>query len=173
MSERWLPVVGFPNYMVSDEGRIYSHYSQKILRPGIASNGYPTVALGRGNTRTVHSLVAETFIGPCPVGMEVRHKDGKRTNPALKNLCYGTRSDNMQDAKRHGTFNPADPARIQKIVATRDRRDPDWRSKQFQNVDRLANGRKAVETKDRIYGRKNWINCQIAGIPYSTKGGPR
>lgn len=61
-----------------------------------------------------------------------------------------------------------------KAVATRDIRDPNWRSKQFRNTDRLANGRKAVETKDRLYGRENWVNAQVAGIAYSKKkGGPR
>jgi hypothetical protein len=76
-----------------------------MLRPGIASSGYPTVALGRGRTRTVHSLVAEAFIGPRPHGMEVRHINGVRTDPRRVNLCYGTRSENILDAVAHGTWN--------------------------------------------------------------------
>ncbi|WP_372732947.1 NUMOD4 motif-containing HNH endonuclease [Novosphingobium sp.] len=130
MSERWKTVLGFPDYMVSSEGRVYSHISQKFLRPGIASNGYPTVALGRGNTRTLHSLVAETFIGPCPAGMEVRHRDGIRTNPKLSNLRYGSRSDNIKDAYEHGTRN-GQTANPKKAVATKDQRYPGWRSAAF------------------------------------------
>lgn len=172
MTETWLPVVGFPNYMVSSLGRVYSHVSKKFLRPGIASHGYPTVALGRGNSRTVHSLVAEAFIGPYPKNMEVRHKDGNRTNPRLENLCYGTRAENIADAYVHGTRNSeADLARAKKAIATRNARDPDWRSKQFKNYDKFDAAQKAVKTKDRLYGRENWINCQVAGIPYSKKGG--
>ena len=57
----------------------------------------------RYTTRTVHSLVAEAFIGPCPEGMEVRHRNGDQTNSRLSNLTYGTHADNMQDAIRHGT----------------------------------------------------------------------
>lgn len=63
-----------------------------------------TSHLGRGHSRTVHSLVAAAFIGPCPQGQEVRHKDGTRTNNTADNLEYGTRTDNLRDAIRHGTW---------------------------------------------------------------------
>lgn len=129
-SERWLPIVGFPDYMISSEGRVYSHFSQKFLRPGIASNGYPTVALGRGNTRTVHSLVAEAFIGPCPPGQEVRHDNGDRKNPHLSNLLYGTRAQNIADAIAHGTRN-RQTINSAKAVATKDQKYPGWRQRIF------------------------------------------
>lgn len=187
MTEEWRPVPSAPDYEVSNLGRVrgrdgrqvwagprvgFRTVPEKLLRPGIASNGYPTVMLGRKiGTRTVHSLIAETFIGPCPIGQEVRHKDGDRCNSRLENLIYGTRADNMQDAISHGTFNPSDPTRIAKAVATRDTRDPDWRSKQFRNHDRRAAAQKTVATKDQRYGRKNWHSAQLAGIAYSEKGG--
>lgn len=118
MSEEWRTVYGFEGgYEVSSHGRVRSIdravvnkcgvvklLKGKILRPGIASNGYPSVALGRGSTKMIHALVACAFIGPCPVGQEVRHKDGDRKNPARFNLEYGTRGDNMNDAKKHGTL---------------------------------------------------------------------
>lgn len=128
MKEIFQLVVGFPDYMVSNYGRVYSHTSQKYLRPGIASTGYPTVCLGRGNSRTVHSLVAEAFLGPCPEGYEVRHKNGDRKNPRLVNLEYGTRGENIKDAVRHGTHytNP------EKGIRTKDARYPGWRQRIFE-----------------------------------------
>lgn len=131
MSEEWRPVVGFPDYMVSSEGRVYSHISQKFLQPGIASNGYPTVALGRRNTRTTHSLVTEAFIGPCPAGMEVRHRDGVRANPRYSNLCYGTRGDNVADAVEHGT-RTGQTVNPEKALATKDQKYPGWRERVFR-----------------------------------------
>lgn len=140
MTEIWLPVPSNPVYEVSDRGRVRStdtvvwggeragwcRRKGRILKPGIASNGYPTIVLGRKiGTRTVHSLVAEAFLGPPPPGMEVRHKDGCRTNPRLENLEYGTRLDNINDAMAHGTRGP----------------------ELYREV-----GRKATETKDRRYG---------------------
>jgi hypothetical protein len=52
--------------------------------------------------RYVHSLVAEAFIGPRPIGLEVRHLDGDSTNNAVDNLRYGTHAENMQDRVKHG-----------------------------------------------------------------------
>jgi len=129
MKEEWRKVVGFEDsYEVSnlgrvrslprvwfqspqkkhngDEGRKYA-YSKKgqLLKPGIASTGYPSVVLGRkAGTKNVHQLVAEAFIGPCPEGMEVRHKDGGRTNSNADNLHYGSRLENINDSKINGGF---------------------------------------------------------------------
>src|SRR5699024_9822191 len=55
----------------------------------------------------VHSLVAESFIGARPEGMEVCHSDGNKTNNHVANLRFGTSSDNELDKVRHGTHHEA------------------------------------------------------------------
>lgn len=55
--------------------------------------------------RTVHRLVLETFIGPCPPKMECRHLDGNPANNRLDNLVWGTRKENMRDRTYHGADN--------------------------------------------------------------------
>jgi hypothetical protein len=113
--ETWLPVVGFGEgfYEVSDLGRVRSlhHGRQRILRPGTSGTsrkkGYPMLILyvdGLREKRFVHKLVAEAFIGPCPEGEEIRHKDGNHQNPAASNLLYGTSHENHMDAVEHGTW---------------------------------------------------------------------
>ena len=120
--EEWRPVSGYEGlYEVSSLGRVRSlprvweqvskhgtlhkHTSSgRTLKPGLTRQGYPSVVLGRRRTRLVHRLVAEAFLGPCPAGKEVRHLDGTRTNNTISNLAYGTRSENIADAKLHGTF---------------------------------------------------------------------
>lgn len=103
MREKWREVIGFEGrYEVSDLGRVRNSSTGRVLRPGVATHGYPTVALGRGNTRTVHSLVAAAFLGEAPGGCEVCHKDGDRLNPSLTNLRFGTRSSNNMDILDHG-----------------------------------------------------------------------
>jgi hypothetical protein len=52
--------------------------------------------------RTVHQLVARTFLGP-PRGLETRHLNGDCRDNRLENLAYGTRAENAQDMVRHGT----------------------------------------------------------------------
>lgn len=110
--ETWKPVVGHEGrYEVSSWGRVRNVARGRMLKPGLASNGYFTVAIGKGNSRTTHSLVAEAFIGPRPVGMEVLHLDGIRANSHADNLRYGTRTDNILDAVKHGTW--MSPARVE------------------------------------------------------------
>ena len=112
VTEEWKPVPGYEGrYEVSDLGRVRSlqhcwgpRPTPHLLKPGIASTGYPTVALGRGNTKQVHALVLSAFVGPCPPGQECRHKNGVRSDPRLVNLEYGTRAQNIQDAIVHGTW---------------------------------------------------------------------
>lgn len=120
--EIWRPVVGRESeYEVSNLGRVRSldrvrlqrgrsgklhkHRSVgRLLKPGISSSGYPTVALGRGNTRLLHDLVAEAFIRPRGVREVVRHIDGTRDNSRADNLVWGSYLDNITDAKKHGTW---------------------------------------------------------------------
>lgn len=120
MNERWRPVVGFEGlYEVSDLGRVrsldrtvwcegpvkgrYPSFKKgRVLRPGPMASGHLSVVLGReAGSKTIHSLVATAFIGPCPAGLEVRHLDGNPANNKLGNLEYSTRSRNTQDKKWH------------------------------------------------------------------------
>lgn len=114
--ERWLPVVGWEDlYLVSSRGRMRSLHKQARAKDGIlaatvSATGYHMVGLCRGGARsgrTVHSLVAEAFIGPRPDGSEVCHGDGDRTNNHVENLRYGTRSENTQDTLAQGSHNHA------------------------------------------------------------------
>lgn len=119
--ELWKPVPGFEaSYEVSDLGRVRSlprkvkrhdgftqSYPGKVLAQTIGTHGYPAVALcfggKRGRTTTVHSIVAEAFIGPRPYGLHIRHLNGDQADPRLCNLVYGTRSENQRDRVLHGT----------------------------------------------------------------------
>lgn len=107
-AEEWRPIVGAP-YMVSSEGRVVSRVrpeSPRLLRPHRRRvSGYEHVNIcSGGETRTtlVHRLVAEAFLGPCPVGLEVRHRNGIAWDNRVANLTYGTHAENMQDRLRHG-----------------------------------------------------------------------
>lgn len=117
MSERWLPVVGFEGcYEVSDHGRVRSirkgnnrmkRLQGKLLKGTVARIGYRYVSLYAGGKRIrkgrpVHRLVLEAFVGPPPPGHECLHADGNYLHNHLGNLRWGTRSENIQDALRHG-----------------------------------------------------------------------
>lgn len=109
--ENWKPVIGYEtHYEVSDAGnvrRIVGGTSAKpghVLKPGTMTVGYLFVVLcmhGVPKAHSIHRLVAAAFIGPCPDGYQVNHKDGARQNNKLANLEYVTRSQNI----RHGLKN--------------------------------------------------------------------
>lgn len=109
--EQWLPIPGWEGfYEASDLGRIRSvpRYMCKgcVLKPrALPEKGYLQVGLSRNNKVTmsyVHRLVAATFIGPCPEGLEVLHGDGDPANNVPGNLRYGTHGENGRDMVRHG-----------------------------------------------------------------------
>lgn len=51
----------------------------------------------------VHSLVAETFFGPRPEGMQVCHNNGNGLDNRVDNLRYDTPTANQADKLKHGT----------------------------------------------------------------------
>jgi hypothetical protein len=103
----------FPDYCISETGtiaRIYAFKNRKagsVVKTRIGTCGYLIVGLVVGQkqiTRTVHSLVAETFLGNPPTEKhEVAHNDGNRFNNHVSNLRWATRSENHADKRSHGT----------------------------------------------------------------------
>lgn len=61
---------------------------------------------GRKQKVLAHHCVLWAFVGPCPPGMECRHLDGNVLNNTRRNLAWGTKQENMEDQRTHGT-NPA------------------------------------------------------------------
>jgi hypothetical protein len=119
--ENWKPVVGAESaYEVSDTGRVRSLsrrvrlvtrqagettrlVPERVLRPGPTRSGHVSVAIGKGNSRLVHQLVLEAFVGPCPSGCEVLHLNHNPADNRLSNIKYGTRSENMKMDYAAGT----------------------------------------------------------------------
>ncbi|WP_100458533.1 NUMOD4 motif-containing HNH endonuclease [Mycobacteroides abscessus] len=151
VGENWLPVVGYEGrYEVSDQGRIRSldqlvdyidgrsgklcarRSKGRVLKPGAAPSGHLHVVLGGAKTMTIHHAVAEAFHGPRPIGAEVRHRNGDPADNRANNLEYGSRGQNAEDSKRHGTHFHAG---LTTCKRGHDLTDPD-------NLQKAAQGRK-------------------------------
>lgn len=110
-----MPICGFPGYHVTPSGQVWSTKGKdgsvgkrpaRVLK-GSLSDGYPRVTLcsdGKRKRLFVHRLVAETFLGPCPDGLEVAHLNGDRRDSRLANLRYVTRCENHRHKIDHGTM---------------------------------------------------------------------
>jgi len=109
--ERWRPIEGFPDYEVSDLGRVkrirsYNNYKAgKILRPCVGKNRYAHLTLcadGVQKIVSIHVIVALAFVGPKPTPLhEVNHKDFTRTNNVYTNLEWKTKSGNAKHRSAH------------------------------------------------------------------------
>lgn len=94
-------------YWITIDGEIFNQHGQQLkpckdTRPG---KGHLTVQLWNGGKKKrikIHILVMELFVGPRPKGLEVRHLDGNPENNHVRNLKYGSSSENKLDQVRHG-----------------------------------------------------------------------
>ena len=114
--ENWVDVQGFPNYKISDFGRIkvkeYSKnnriFKEKLLKPQTnKKNGYIQIMLTDDNNQRklkyLHRLVANAFLPKDDEIKTVIHKDGDKANNKASNLEYGkpnTRHKAEVDRKR-------------------------------------------------------------------------
>lgn len=113
MTEIWKDIPGYEGrYQASDQGRVRSvdHrvrlvaqgvettrlVPSKILSPGRGQSGHVSVALSKGNSKMVHAIVLQTFVGPAPAGHETLHLNHTPSDNRLSNLRYGTRSENLK-----------------------------------------------------------------------------
>lgn len=81
-------------------------YKGRILRLASNKYGHRTVGIYCDQvpyTRTVHVLVAEAFLGPCPPGKEVCHGPNGKLDNRSSQLRYDSHFGNMADCLRDGT----------------------------------------------------------------------
>ena len=89
----------FENYLIDEEGQIFSLLSHKFLKHNIKKDGYHEISLykdGKRTTKKVHRLVAECFL-PNPNNYpEINHKDENKDNNTFNNLewCDGKYNTN-------------------------------------------------------------------------------
>lgn len=105
--ERWRVIPDYPNYLVSNLGKV-RRIGGKQLKDKPDRFGYPAVWLYNGSRESGRRiktawLVLMAFVGPRPVGLECCHKDRNRLNSNVDNLRWDTHSSNVLDAVGHGT----------------------------------------------------------------------
>ena len=103
--EKWVPINDFPEYEVSDEGRIRNIKTGRIMKSSVNSRGYSQVCL-RSNkqqyTKRVHRLVADAFHDKDRNDLDVNHIDGNKQNNKMSNLEFCSRKENIEHAYRTG-----------------------------------------------------------------------
>lgn len=93
---QWRPVLGYPLYEVSSDGRVRNVASGKEKSTFIGNQGSSCVNLYRNGERAlkqVHRLQGEAFLDLAK-GLTINHKDGNRANNLLSNLEVVTQAEN-------------------------------------------------------------------------------
>jgi len=109
----WKDIPGYENlYQISDTTLVKrivgkSCRKERIVYPHKNKDGYLYISLyknNKGKTFSIHRLMLESFIGPCPEGKEGCHNDGNSVNNLSWNLRWDTHSKNVHDSIKHKTF---------------------------------------------------------------------
>jgi len=111
VTEEWKICTRNDNYAVSNFGRVKriveedNTYVGRILKMPLNGRGYQRVCLCKNGIVkhcTVHTLIAEAFLGKRPKGYEINHIDGDKENNYIWNLEYVTQKENIQHAVENG-----------------------------------------------------------------------
>lgn len=109
-------VFGFPDYLVTPSGQVYSLLREVYLKPSMGTNGNVSVGMldeSRTNQvrRSLAKIVASEYVdrptGPNTSHFDtVMHMNGDRSDCRADNLCWRPR---WFAIKRHREFNNPDP----------------------------------------------------------------
>jgi len=95
-----MEIEGYPNYLIYDDGRVYSKRKGIFLCGKLSDSGYYSYRLcdrGREKTYKAHRLVAQHYIPNPENKPQVDHIDRNRTNNHVSNLRWVTQQENMEN----------------------------------------------------------------------------
>ena len=103
--EIFKPVEGYPDYEVSNYGRVFSKKSDRFMKRYFnKTTGYFQINLSKDNKQKlfkVHRLVAIAFIENLDDKPQVDHIDQNRQNNQVDNLRWATNSENGRNKKNN------------------------------------------------------------------------
>ena len=100
------------DYTVYSDGRVYSEYTKRFVKPFLAGKYYALKI--HGKNRYIHKLVAELFVDGWFAGAEVNHKDEDKLNNNASNLEWFKHKQNCN----HGTRNTRAGEKHRKPIAS-------------------------------------------------------
>lgn len=105
MTEKWITLDEFPDYRISNTGKVISfkgNVPKEIAVSSNYNNGYITIHLSDKNkkqhTFLKHRFIAKLFLSNVDNKPDINHIDGDKWNNSVDNLQWVTKSENTQHA---------------------------------------------------------------------------
>ena len=139
--EEWRKVEEFPNYSVSNLGRVRNDNTNTILNPWKLVSGYRSVTFPGKNSRLVHRIVADAFIPNLLKKPQVNHINGIKDDNRVENLEWVTASENC-----FHSYNTLDSSERRRAQSERQKGRPhtkEWRRHLKASL-RQARGKKVL-----------------------------
>lgn len=95
-----MEIQGYSNYLIYEDGRVYSKKSKRFLTPYLGKCGYIRIKLchnAKPVTKKIHRLIAEHYIPNPENKPEVDHINRNRQDYRIENLRWVTKSENEQN----------------------------------------------------------------------------
>lgn len=176
-SHIWKPTHIFPNhYLVSDDGQVYSVYTNKLINSAPDKDGYSYYTLcvaGDRHTIKTHRLVAEAFIPNPDNKPAIDHINGNRLDNRVENLRWVTNKEN--------THNPNTMSNLIKSCTSKERQEKLYAAGVRRNFGRKAT---VVYNDGKFFGEYpsqqaasdatgvsiSKISCCVNGLRKQSKG---
>jgi len=106
--EKWVESIDFPNYEVSDTGKIRRSKNQRELKVATNSSSYVVARIyynKKKYTKSISRLVWEGFNG-CKCKETIDHIDRDKSNNMLSNLrCISHKQNSLNRNRYHNNYN--------------------------------------------------------------------
>lgn len=104
----FVTINGYTNYKVNPDGKVINVKTNKELKPALNKNGYYYVCLcknGIKKIKTIHKLVAETFLFNDDNLPDVNHINNIKTDNRIENLEFASIEANNRNKLKHFNVN--------------------------------------------------------------------
>lgn len=172
--EKWVAIVDYPSYEVSDSGSVRTvartirhprgfdaNLKSRVITKRLSAKGYILVNIENEDgqkSRQVHRLVAQAFIDNPNNKPQVNHKNGIKTDNRVENLEWCTNRENIIHAYANGLIDVAkgegsgrSKLKTKDVVSIRERRLAGITTKDLSETYGVCKS-----TIKRIINRKLW-----------------
>lgn len=152
------------------EVKIISHaWGKRRILSQFVHQGYRMVRI-KGQGIGVHRMVAKCFIGECPAGLCVNHKDGIKTHNLPENLEYVTRAENTRHAYRTGLHVACDPTKMPtykdgRTMGRREEYKREWYKANRERVMKRVQARYQEKREEILAYTKQWHRRRKSETP--------